>query len=1221
MSATRNNLPVSLGGISIQPVATPLLAPLTAPRDDGAPMLMGLGTAPQAPRQVTQAGADVQSTSVPLSQQVTLTNLNVPSLSSPTVPMVRLSPAQALQGAVFAPPMAPSSVTISSRPNPVARLTAADLNEDTLSLATSNVQNGSVTLAPGAFRPELVMTMPFQPSYDGLHQPTEFGRYLNDLYQNSILRDSLRKYLIANRYDALAQTLAAISSRVSSDITYANETIAQLDQAISRRGELLNALNVKVVVGDGYNVRTPYVNLRELVTTRMLFSDRSYSLFSDTKLIYQLLFDMSSVLNVCSFGLVSGFTDHDRTAITNNPNTNSQLAAQDAITLDLSYGSGLRFEPSLLRAKYMTDSAVVGSVVASLPGPAADKIQLITWFLSKELRVSKGLGKYLPDGAALFGFGNRGNPFDNVIGAVPTDIFTQPSGQNSLAGLFYLRNAGAQSSNAAVILPYESRAVVGDNETTYVPGSAYFGDALLRGDYGTFSNYKELFSTRISAARSVFDRLLLKQHSYDQTSAAITPASMIKSAAGMFGEAMSYIRAINGNGLSTLLFALYRIAASQPAMKFELFKLLLLVILYDSRPTVTSTVPNVDNFRRLLFDELSSNPIQGFAAPVTEDTLPDLLLSQISVVVALAGQNLPMASGRGHVTDLFANTPTSPIGKETGDVSPANNSMHVPFVIAQDLHVALRSPGQNLFKCVDMFARAMFAACGNGDVQYHLISNSSVTRYNGVTITGTLLLVNEMFAAMADMFTAQSVSFFLDGNSIVAQFNSSALSEAQADIGQFVGSNATAGSLLPLVAKVDGEELFIDNGLVLLERLNQSLNNVTSPTPNERDALATLGPYTGNVTVSYIRSAKSVLRSYVDRLARYNPSGKPGLNFYLPSGKAISDNTFIALQTLLKSTGFLGSALHELLPNSQLLTIGVPAGFVDSILSSGVRKADTAAGLLLQGEPSDIVRLKVYRTDKNNERLIFKPVSFMFDTSLFAYGFDGYGSEQLAELPTTTDALLDVFRFYDFDEDMPYTSAVPQTLSTLVNTDGYYSSTPARKWLAGEVVKNLMLSHLIGAYVNMATGMSLDEETFISYDPTEIRRFSDSVTALASNGQNIDGAAATAKLMTPEYTSLLSAFATNRADVKMMLTLCNDIRSTMFRRKDFDRTFSVIVARNRFPVDIESMNQTNAGREELVRLGRAGSTITAEDGEVYVVSDNTLVMDQYFVNIEALAGI
>jgi hypothetical protein len=47
------------------------------------------------------------------------------------------------------------------------------------------------------------------------------------------------------------------------------------------------------------------------------------------------------------------------------------------------------------------------------------------------------------------------------------------------------------------------------------------------------------------------------------------------------------------------------------------------------------------------------------------------------------------------------------------------------------------------------------------------------------------------------------------------------------------------------------------------------------------------------------------------------------------------------------------------------------------------------------------------------------------------------------------------------------------------------------------------------------------------------------------------------KFMSAEYKDLLETFKNNPDDVKLMLTLCNDIQKTVFREKEYDRTFNL----------------------------------------------------------------
>jgi hypothetical protein len=86
-----------------------------------------------------------------------------------------------------------------------------------------------------------------------------------------------------------------------------------------------------------------------------------------------------------------------------------------------------------------------------------------------------------------------------------------------------------------------------------------------------------------------------------------------------------------------------------------------------------------------------------------------------------------------------------------------------------------------------------------------------------------------------------------------------------------------------------------------------------------------------------------------------------------------------------------------------------------------------------------------------------------------------------------------------------------------------------------------------------------------------------------------------------------------------MLTLCNDIPKSVFREKDYDRVLNVVFDPSKFPVDIDTMCQTNEGYTLVQSLWASGQLYEENNGEgtptVYKRNAN-FVIDQHFVSVE-----
>lgn len=1239
MAATRNGTPVRTGGIAFQPAQTPIMVP-TAPTTRGTIPSVTLPTVASSVLNAPIVTIPIGSTAISMPS----TTANIPLVSigtiaiTPTVravavtspingikPLTILSPIVALTGKanpVVAPP-----VIFRPKPTPIKLLTQKDMVEETLSLDSHTFVNGQPVLDITSLRGDIVSMIDFKPIYnsDVYQGLTRFGRYVDDLYQTSLVRDTLRKYLLLNRattVPAFQSTLNSITLRVNKDIERSTEVIKTLDGFIQKVKEINNVLDFKTNMEGVYQIRTPYFGLRDFVTQRMKFSEQSYNVFSDTKVIYQLLFDLSGILEKCSFNLLSNFNDADRSAYVGTPTTSRQQKVQDSITLDLTYGDNLAYTPDAIRSKYITDYVTFNSILNVLPASSTDRFKFLVNLLSKEFRVSYGLGAAdIGPEASFFGFRKQGNPFDNVIGGLPSDIFIAPRGNNSLSTLFYLKT----STQNAVVLPFESRQVAGDGETVFVPGTNYFSDGILNGDFSTYNSYREVFSERLAKARYVFNALLLQQPSLINGPVNLKPNKILRNVLTRYKASQDLVRGNNNDSTNLLSFILFSLANSKPNIKFEIYKLLLLVILFDTRKTVTPNTTQTDRFRDLLLSELGSQKIQGFAETLTESNIPQLLDNQIALVQQLIIQNITplppttnktgIALSKNQTTTIKQTQQRKQLGKQVAsDTSngrnPENNVAQVQIQQFSNLIYALRST-DNLFKNVLDICKQMFENVSTNETAYHLLEGSSATRYHGLTLSSFILLVFEMFCNLVNQFAKENITYNLIANDqttknavtqyIQLSFIGNALGQLSTEIGNFLqGTTYSNDIITDYETKLGEEDRIVENILLFFEQINSRLSNVIVPTQQETTILREIGTNNPN-SLSTARTAKSILANFINKKAVYNPNNNRALDFYLPAGKAISDRNWAATKRALYDHNFISDK------KSKLITIGIPYGFVKSALGARLNKNEVNNGRL-QEKTSDLINIKVYKLDKNNDGIIYKPQQFKFDLSLFSKGFDAYPINELSD--KSYFILGRMFQFYDFDEDIPFNQVAAKTIEEFNVVDPYYSVSIQRRKLGLEVAANLFRSFILDMYLHMTTGLNTNEETFISYTEAETTQFTTELKKVELGTADLTKI----KFMAPEYKELLTAFQSNPDDAKLMLTLCNDIPKSVFRQKDYDRIYNIWFDINRFPVDINTMNQTKDGKALLQRLGNTGQLYTSGN-ETYKTQEN-LVLDSYFVNVE-----
>ena len=1199
MPATRNNSPLLFGDITIQPAIT------TSPSNQ---VSSGVNTLVQP----TTGPTTVVATSANFTNNTTQGNTTVQPI---------LSPILNLAGNIR--PYISPSIVFTPRPNPIARLTESDDIDETLTLDSYAFQDGQTLLNVSSLRTEIITEIDYRSIYDTSGYPNVFGTYFMDLQQSSVIRDTLRKYLITNRAATapeFASVLSRISARVTKDITDSKRVVAYLDSLLQKTKEIGLVLDVKKNLSNSFVFQSPNMALKDFFTSKMLFSETAYEIFSDTKILYQMLFDLSGMLDKCSFNLLDNFTDSERSTYIGNPSSVRRQTAQDGITIDRTYGDNLRYTSNAIRSKYILDIVTMNGVLNVLPKGTSNRIKFIINLLSKELRVSKGLGKYKLTEGNYFGFRNQGNPFANVLGTVPNDIFLEPTGLNSLATLFYIKT-GNQS---VVVLPFENRQLVGDNETVFVPGNSYFSDRILKNDFSLYNNYRETFGTRVSNFKGAFEKLLVKQADNDITSKDIQSLDILKSALNSYSLSQNLIRNVNSDPTSVATFVLFLAAGASINFKFELYKLLLLIIAYDTRRDVTQNTVRTDKFRDLLFSELSRQTIQGFTAPVSETNLVSLLNTQLDVVKALfistatttaVNQVGNLGSERNQTAAARARTNAENLGLPVSQqrLNRRNNTTNTFSISTQqfsELVNALRGD-QNLLRNVVDLAKLLFVSCSDDDKAYHIVDGGTATRYNNLTITNYILLVYELFHMFVEQFAKSNMSYTVAGavgdqmcETIQVSFIGNDLEKISNNIRLF-NSNQTQDdhNLTDYGAKLTQEDQLISNVILFFDRLNQQLSNVASLSDAETQALAST--LTNNVSnISTTRTSKSVLSSIINKASLYNPTNNPNLAFYLPAGKAVSDKNFEAVKLALSHPEFLTG-------NKKIITVGIPLGFANAALSAKLNKSDVYSGNIKE-TPSDIINVKIYRISKNDEGIIFKPQSIKFDLSLFSKGFDSYSIGQIQQLGYS--GLVNNFEFYDFDEDEPFSEVTAKTAAKFVQFDPFYSVSTERKRLGLEVSANLFTSFVADIYMHMLTGLNITEETFVRYTEAELNGFTAELGKVAAGTADLSKV----KFMSPEYRDLLTAFRSNTDDTKLMLTLCNDIPKSVFREKDYDRVFNIVFDPSKFPVDIETMCQTNEGYTLVQSLWSSDQLYEVESGgeKVYYKRSPNFVIDQHFISVE-----
>lgn len=619
-------------------------------------------------------------------------------------------------------------------PRAIINRVAVPLSPDILNTATTTIQNSQFsTDSLGGIsktRPEILALIDFVKVYNARGSFNSAGKLLSINYQMRVLRkEALRKIesqLAANTDSApLYQQIKATNLKAA-------ETTSNLIQFYKNNFSYLNiikdALDIKKIPRENYNLNV-YLPLEDFFTQKMTYSRESYNVFSDTKILGQLFFDLRSILENHSFSLLNE-TDIDR------------IGDVDQITYDKTYSlnRNYTFKVSNIRGKFLYQQTDFNSFGNSLPTNQDDKARLLLTLLSKELRISRGLAKPSTISTITDFYQGQavGNPFDNLFGTLGNDIFEKPQGVNSLSSLLYIEDPSGVS-----VLPFEQK-VVDDVQTTYAPGTKYFLDNILNlidGKFNTkpINDYSQIFSNLTFKASSIIKDLLETTNQDNK----LIPTNLFVSFVEAFLSGLNVFNSINSPSTQAVskqvaAIAILKLCSENKDFKFLIFQYLLLVGMGKSK------AKGETNIFKSLIDEV--RVLQNLVSIKTdgEDVDANILTTGLTGLYPFMVKTTNDIKGK--IINLIGNQPSA--GDTVADLTSTDDFVN-----------CLLSPSNSLFGdffelCFSIDTQASGDA-PNGSYLTTLTNDpnhTKVTRNNQICISGIILAIFEVFISFSTTF-------------------------------------------------------------------------------------------------------------------------------------------------------------------------------------------------------------------------------------------------------------------------------------------------------------------------------------------------------------------------------------------------------------------------------------------------------------------------------------
>jgi len=357
------------------------------------------------------------------------------------------------------------------------------------------------------------------------------------------------------------------------------------------------------------------------------------------------------------------------------------------------------------------------------------------------------------------------------------------------------------------------------------------------------------------------------------------------------------------------------------------------------------------------------------------------------------------------------------------------------------------------------------------------------------------------------------------------------------------------------------------------------MESISNPSPEELAAISyvnALGGTNAKLTFASLRTARNNYRIASNKLARNNPNNQRLLNFYVDADNPDLGSVDYAVLRDFTRTKLLATTNDQ--PVRTILSVGIPKGFLDTV-------SDT---------DKDIVLVRVHRLNSRREDMIYQPVEFVFDMSLFP---DSYRSR--------TDPYVSCV---DINESGTLSNISGASIADLVRVEPFYAN---KESLARACMRNITNSYLLRSYINMVTGINVDDSSMRDIGSVAVKLQSGFQT-LSSDG--LAQPQAVLKDIQPRtYEGYLSVFQTFYGDSmaqNLLLPLTRNISDFVFGSRLYDRVFNVAVAPSDFAIDEAAMQGNNRS------IGR--NALLLNNAQYRLTNPNTgVVIDQYYVEIVA----
>jgi hypothetical protein len=1108
---------------------------------------------------------------------------------------------------------------------------------DTLQLSNNTINaTGFGTSSLNGFssqRPEIIALTDYEPIFNPSEELTftNSGYFVDYKYQTNQLRKNTVQSLVLSlsRNPTTRNNLNTLTTNLNSFISREETKLDLFKSAINVFDLFDKAFQVREL-DDGYFRINNILNTKDFFIRKMGFNETSYNTFSDTKILYQLLRDLRSASEDYSFNLLN-LTDPDRTNDLNSVNLDVTYTKSNGFSFTI---QGIKSPGSSTNIKSALNNTDFMSFTYSLPAAPVDRIKLLMQVTNRVLRVSRGLSKQSvrTNISTNFSVNNDDNPFDNILGATPRDIFSTPFGINTIGTNFYLTDT---SLPGVVILPFES-TIVDDGETTYVPGNLFFKNtAIQNGSVNNLVSFSENFSSKISNTYQIYNDIF----EFFNFNNNLLPIKFSLKFLTAIKNSLNYVSTGGTNGTPTqeslFLIALINYSQIDRTLKYLLFQFFILLGLSSVASFGENSI-----FKNLKREIIATDAFFDIIPNANDLDLNRNTAANIRRKALQTAQDITtyISERIAGIASLRQNTD---LVSSTNERLIIDNIAQMPTLLVNSA-LAVFDSQPNLFKdFINIAASLDDDASVIGNANSYLNANLFTTRYENISLSYVLLMQFEILCSFTKLFF--NVNFDTDNKSnVTVIFNKNDCLLNAKGIERTITSLPTAFSTE--TGGVNLGSTNTDNSGVIFNREGDSLTFNTSQIAKINQTYDTTRQI-ANALVEEENFLKNILgifnvislnlteakRLAIDTFSRFTDAEKTTLrtssNILKKSQYRVASNLLNQLKRtnsivdpytfsitedeynhLLSLNKTFRSLSNE---RTKILTIGLPNGFIDSLKgksskTAAISGAEQITDLTTQ---QGIISLCVYRKSLLYEQIIFKPKKLIFDLSLFS---DTYQDDLTIDPFGQFNLQNGLITLKDKSNIRQENNLVLSNINTYTRYTRYLTNQQKQ-----EMFSNHIKDYLFGKYVTLLTGLKLTNEVFPMNRYSGFISNSDQVNQLLRSYLQTLGVTDTRPI--PEIVADRTINRSIRDNISLMQISLSSLRTEIidqiiFSEKMFDRIFNVQIN-----IDTDFEVDTKRTPEVVLRNESIASKLFKLGDKTYIRDLEGAIMDDFYVSVEGIA--